>query len=86
MLGYVREQIGNDQERISARGMETSRLSSAPVSHSLASELSLTQDKQAASFAGLVLVFFNRCICVCRQPQKNLRKEVLMGRRGGNSQ
>lgn len=57
MLGYIREQIGNDQERISARGMETSCLSSAPISGSLASELSLTQDKQAASFAGLVLVF-----------------------------
>lgn len=56
MLGYVREQIGNGQGRISAREMETLCLSSVPILCSLASELSLTQDKQTANF-GLVLVF-----------------------------
>lgn len=58
VLGYVREQMGNGQERISTRGMGTLCLSSAPGLCSLALELSLAQDKQAAGFAGLVLVFF----------------------------
>lgn len=70
MLGYVREQIGNGQERISTRGMEIFCLSSAPILCSLALELSLTQGKQAAGFAGLVLGFFNWCFCVYHQPQK----------------
>lgn len=49
--------MGNDQGRISTRGMETSCLSSVSILSSLASELSLTQDKQTAGFAGLLLVF-----------------------------
>lgn len=90
MLGYVGEQTGNDQERISMRGMETSCFSSAPVLCSLASELSPAQDKQAAGFAGLVLVFLIDVFVFTtnhKNPNKQLlRKEAVMGSRGGNSQ